>query len=50
MSHFPTDPYEFLWDALFEPKEEKDNEFEIELKNEEIYYETKYENRNIPDN
>ena len=23
MSHFPTDPYEFLWDALFEPKEEK---------------------------
>lgn len=47
---YPTDPYEFLWNELFEPKEEKENEFEQELKNEERYYETKYKNRNIPDN
>lgn len=49
MSHYPTDPYEFLWDELFEPKEEKDTYYEEERAKEE-YYETKYENRNIPDN
>lgn len=42
-----TDPYEFLWNEYFEPKEERGDEFEVELKNEERYYETKYENRNI---
>lgn len=39
-----TDLYDFLWNELFEPKEDKENEFEVELKNEEQYYETKYEN------
>lgn len=48
--YYPTDPYEFIWNELFEPKEERGDEFEVELKNEEKYYETKYENRNIPNN
>lgn len=40
---YPTDPYEPLWNELFEPKEEQGNEFEEELKAKEQYYETKYE-------
>lgn len=40
-----TDPYEPIWNELFEPKEEKGDEFEIELKEKERYYETKYKGR-----
>lgn len=42
---YPTDPYEFLWNEHFEPKEEKGNEFEVELKEKERYYEEKYKGR-----
>lgn len=40
-----TDPYEPIWNELFEPKEEKGNEFEVELKEKERYYEEKYKER-----
>ena len=39
------DPYDFLWNELFEPKDEKCNEFEVELKEKERYYEAKYKGR-----
>ena len=42
MSHYPTDPYEFLWNALFEPKEEEDTYYEEERAIEK-YYEAKNE-------
>lgn len=45
---------DFLWDIYFEQEKDQyeniNGEFERELKNEERYYETKYENRIIPDN
>ncbi len=40
-----TDPYEPLWNELFEPKEDRRDEFEVELKEKERYYETKYKER-----
>lgn len=40
-----TDPYEPIWNELFEPKEEKGDEFEVELKEKERYYEEKYKGR-----
>ncbi|SBV91719.1 hypothetical protein [uncultured Dysgonomonas sp.] len=46
---YPTDPYESIWNELFEPKEEKDTYFEEE-RTKEKHYEEKYENRNISDN
>lgn len=39
------DPYEPLWNELFEPKEERGDEFEVELKEKERYYEEKYKGR-----
>lgn len=42
---YPTDPYEHLWNELFEPKEELGYEFEVELKEKERYYEEKYKGR-----
>ena len=39
------DPYEPIWNELFEPKEKKGNEFEVELKEKERYYEEKYKGR-----
>lgn len=44
---------DFLWDLYFEQVDESENEngmFELELKNEERYYNEKYCNRNISDN
>ena len=45
---------DFLWNIYFEQEQDQsensNGEFERELKNEERYYETKYENRTIPDN
>lgn len=45
MTYFPSDPYYFLWNALFEPEEETDTYFEEE-RAKEIYYEKKYPTKN----
>ncbi len=41
------DPYEFLWDQLFEEESEKDTYYEEE-KAREKYYEEKYNDSIIP--
>ena len=46
---YPPDPYEHLWNYHFEREEDEsenvNGEFEIELKNEEDYYERKYNSK-----